>query len=598
MKTLWMKFFLILLFVSCSNSKTKTKSTLSIEDEVNQIAAPKKSVDFGPTISRSSSFIDRTDDYGLGEIQGVAFYAVDLNQDSWSDLVILPEYYSSPRFYLYEPMKKKFEKWENDPFPQPIKASFLIFADMNNDGVVDVLTAVLNQKSELSKIPVEYYLGEWRDKKISFKKSVGLLSLSPEPTSSISLLDVNLDGRLDFFMGNWFQDWKGKLVPTSDRLLIQTEKGFVESTDLLKGENVKTSAEYYSPSAKPTYGSSTCDVDQNGYPDIMTTSSAGYANKLWMNLPVSGTVDRQFNDIGMASGYGADPFGLLVATGGGRTFFSACTDYNDDGIMDIFLAELTHAYDHDGVDRSSILSGSKLDYPPSFVRTEYLREVQQENWNQGDKRGVWWDYNMDTRIDLLVDNSGFPPESRLVLFEQDETKAFSNVSREHGIDVVNPTGTILIDVNQDGKLDILTGQNNIRASDIKNRVYLFENVQPLEKIKRFRVTLEGKQANRDAIGSMIQLYYIKGKERIVQRRWYEFSQGGQASQNEKGLWFGVPSGHKFVGFKVRWPSKQTSSQRNGVVLEKMYPIDESKKDFRWVKLCEAGAVVDGPATCP
>ena len=134
--------------------------------------------------------------------------------------------------------------------------------------------------------------------------------------------------------------------------------------------------------------------------------------------------------------------------------------------MDIFLGELSHSYDNESVDRSSILTGSKESFPPFFIRTEYLSHTQTEQWNQGDRRGVWLDYNLDGRIDLLVDNSGFPPHSRLVLFEQDKDHGFSNISTKAGLDIVNPTGTITLDINRDGAPDILTSQNNIRNSEI------------------------------------------------------------------------------------------------------------------------------------
>jgi hypothetical protein len=74
-----------------------------------------------------------------------------------------------------------------------------------------------------------------------------------------------------------------------------------------------------------------------------------------------------------------------------------------------------------------------------------------------------------------VDNSGFPPYSRLVLFEQDENHSFFNISTNAGIDIVNPTGTVVLDINKDGAPDILTSQNNIRNSDIPPRLFLFQN---------------------------------------------------------------------------------------------------------------------------
>src|SRR5690606_21195559 len=117
-----------------------------------------------------------------------------------------------------------------------------------------------------------------------------------------------------------------------------------------------------------------------------------------------------------------------------------------------------------------------------------------ESWNQGDRRGIWVDFNLDGRVDLVVDNSGFPPYSRLVFFEQDETRAFFNVASQMGVDIVNPTGTITLDLNQDGRPDFITSQNNVRRAEIPPRLYVFEN-QLQTKGRAVKVHLSGSKSN-------------------------------------------------------------------------------------------------------
>jgi hypothetical protein len=407
-----------------------------------------------------------------------------------------------------------------------------------------------------------------------------------------------LDGWIDIFIGNWFESRNGQYYPVSDRLLRNNKGQFEEATTLLKDEAKKSPDQLYPPNAHPTYGSSSCDIDQNGYPDILTASSSGHKNKLWMNLGDSRTGERGFEDIGATTNYGSDPNGSLIPTGGGRNFFSACTDYNDDGMMDLFLGSLSHAYDNESVDKSSILTGSKETYPPYFVRTEYLSDATSESWNQGDKRGVWTDYNLDGRIDLVVDNSGFPPHSRLVMFEQDESHAFVNLAGQLGIDVVNPIGTISVDVNHDGLPDLITSQNNIRHSDIPPRLYLFENQNKIPGRKSLKVYLQGIKSNTEALGAMVMLYTKKNNQKIVQRRWNEYSQGGLTSQNEDGVHFGIGSGVEAVGVKVRWPFKVKSGFKQGQTIEKLYSLQGyMNKDFVEVTVCEDGKIMAGKISC-
>ncbi len=591
---------LILSLSGCSSppKKSADEESIKLSEELDSLSKKVQITNYGPTLKEGGSFTDKTNDYGLSNLVAVTFNAIDFTFDGLTDLVILPTYYSRPKFYAWNNGKKKFELWSHDPLPVDFKASFMLFYDFNKDKIPDLVSGVLNQRSEVSQIPVKLYIGEMGSGKLVFKEDPKAFSLPVEPTSGLTIIDYDLDGWADIFISNWFENKNNQYLPVADRLLRNVKGKFEDVTIVLKGEADKTANHLYPPNAKPTYGASTCDIDQNGYPDIMTVSSSGHKNKLWMNLKESRTGDRFMEDIGPVSNYASDPDGSLIPTGGGRSFFSACTDYNDDGIMDVFLGELSHAYDNESVDRSSVLTGSKETYPPYFLRTEYVSDATSESWNQGDRRGVWTDYNLDGRIDIIVDNSGFPPYSRLVVFEQDETRAFINVGPQLGIDVVNPTGTITLDVNQDGLPDILTSQNNIRKADITPRLYLFENNNKMIGSRAIKINLNGIKSNTDAIGAMVMLYTQTRTKKIVQRRWVEYTQGGLPSQNESGVVFGIGEGVEIVGAKVRWPFVKKNGFSSGEVLEKLYTLkDYPDKDYLELTMCEDGKVLNGKISC-
>lgn len=589
---------LIVLGCSTPAKKSEDEESIKLSEELDSLSKKVQTVNYGPTVKEGGTFADKTNDYGLKDLFAVTFNAVDFNFDGYTDLVILPTYYSRPKFYVFDPQVKKFKPWEHDPLPLDFKASFILVYDVNKDRVPDILAGVLNQRSEISQIPIKLYVGSVWDGKLKFTEDPKAITAPVEPTSSLTLVDYDLDGWPDIFVSNWYENKNKQYIPVADRLLRNNKGKFEDVTSFLKGEADKKSDQLYPPNAKPTYGASTCDIDQNGYPDIMTVSSSGHKNKLWMNITEPRTGERFFEDLGPVTNYASDPDGSLIPTGGGRSFFSACTDYNDDGLMDIFLGELSHAYDNESVDRSSILTGSKETYPPYFIRTEYLSDASSESWNQGDRRAVWTDYNLDGRQDLVVDNSGFPPFSRLVLFEQDETRAFVNVAPQAGIDVVNPTGTIQIDVNRDGRPDILTSQNNIRKADISPRLYLFENQNKTIGRKAFKIHLHGIKSNTEGIGAMVMLYTQTKNKKIVQRRWVEYTQGGLPSQNESGVHFGVAEGVEVVGVKVRWPYLKKSGYNSGEVLEKLYSLKGyTNKDFVEITVCEDGKVLSGKMSC-
>lgn len=592
---------LLFFLYSCASKKPATKEELDfkLDSELDSLSVKIKNENYGPSLKIPTGFVDKTEEYGLTGYKAIAMNAVDLNFDGHTDLVLMPNFYGRPVFLIFDPSERKFKPWDHDPLPNDFEASFILINDINNNKIPDLIVGVLNQKSEMQKHPIRLYDGKIENKKLTFSPDPNFIKLPPKPTSSISLIDYNLDGFLDIFIGNWFDRVGNDYIPSGD-YLIQNNKGasFEDVSAKLENEQRKTEAQIYPPESRPTYGSSTCDIDQNGFPDILTSSSNGHKNKLWMNLGEAAFGERLFKDIGPESLYAADPNGLLLPSGGGRTFFSACADYNSDQIMDIFVGELSHAYDNDSVDRSSILTGTKSTYPPYFMRTEYLSDVNSESWNQGDRRGVWADMNNDGRIDLLVDNSGFPPHSRLVLFEQDETKAFVNKALEYGIDFVNPTATITIDLNKDGRMDIISAQNNIRRADLSPRLFVFENNIPMNGNKAVRIHLDGTRSNSQGIGAMVMLYTMKEKEKFIQSRWVEYSQGGLPSQNESGVHFGVHSSHNILGVKVRWPIRRSKNDRLSEPLEKLYSLKEFLSgSLTEVTLCENGKVLRGKTSC-
>ena len=263
------KLMIILFYlfglVGCSSGIKKEEVT---KNSNVLIMKPKKFVDVGPSLKKSTVFKDRTYDYGLGNIKGRRFYAVDFNLDSFTDLVILESNYAIPQFYKFDSLKSKFIKLSYNPFSKNLKASYLNFIDLNNDGIKDVVVGLLNQKTELTKLPVRLFQGVFKDKKINYIEK-GFVSKKTDPTSSISVIDYNLDGKLDIFYANWFDYSLNQPIPEFDKLFKATSSfSFKEDSARLIGEKPKKNEKTLRLTARPTFGVSTCDLDQNGYPDM------------------------------------------------------------------------------------------------------------------------------------------------------------------------------------------------------------------------------------------------------------------------------------------------------------------------------------------
>ncbi len=500
---------------------------------------------------------------------------------------MLPKYFGVPEFYEFNSAKKKFQKLSYYPFGQKIQASFLNFVDLNKDGVLDLIVGTLNQKSEVKKEPLKIYKARRSKGRIRYREVTNFIQdkdlkkINDLALSSVSAFDYDLDGKLDLYLGSWFKYPKNGPVRILPDIFLKGDRfKFYNYSPVLYREYEKDESDYFLH-ATPTFATSTCDVDLDGFPDILTASSNGYKNKLWMNRYDGKRKVREYRDFGLMTGFAADQEGILELTGGGYTNFVSCFDYNNDQIMDIFVGELTHYYQGEKVDRSSILTGSRRNFPPKFYRTPYTHESNLE-WTQSDRRGVWGDFNSDGLADLLVDNSGYPPRTRLVLFEQQEDKSYLDKAPDRGIDIANPSGTIKIDINNDGRLDIITGQSDIRSSKISNQIFVWENQIPRNNNRSLRFFVRGRKSNFYGIGALVTLQTTKHKR--VQ--YLEYSRGPQASQNEEGAHFGLVPGERPIWVEVRFPYRY----KEGIMQRKFDLSGYKFKRFLDVTLCENGKI--------
>lgn len=577
---------LTLLFIAglpagCSHEKKINSGNQLIADKTEA----RKFV-MGPEVP-STEFIDRTADYGLSGVQGVHLYAVDVNRDGYTDLITLDDFLAAPKFYLFNPALKKFVISPN-PFDSIVRGSYMNFVDLNRDGIYDVIVGLLNQKTEMTQYPPRVFKGEITGSVIHYKEQAPLPT-SLLPTASVVALDFNMDGNLDLYLANWFSYKDKSPRPIADLLLKGEGFNFNDSSLSLRSEYDYNKNDKIYTNATPTFGASSCDVDKNGFPDILTSNSNGYYNKLWLNLD-----GQNFVNYGIESGYAADSDGNQGTMGGGNSFFNLCGDYNNDGLIDIVVGNLSRDSDPESRDKSSVLSGSSRSFPPKFIRSEFIHSTDLSKWSEGDRRGVWIDYNMDGLLDLIIDNSGFPPDSRLVFFEQAADHAYEDKSKNLGINIMNPAGTVTIDINHDGVMDFISGQSKTRAGDVENRIYVFENQTKRNNIGSVRFHLQAKNSNYHGISSGLWL--------TTNKRTYffnnEYNGGSIPSQNEEGAYFAYSKENPlFVG--VRWSYALPDRLNRLVPVVKKYNLSKLKLKgvHTELNLCEDGRILPRKKDC-
>lgn len=550
-------------------SKTKTKT------KTKKTAKPR---------AYEKAFQEVSNHLGLNDISGVRFYAVDWSGDGYTDLVILPEHYSAPVFYVFDKTSKKFKLEKKNILGKSLRASFLVFADLNKDGMLDIIVATLNQRTELTKRPLRLFV----HKKTGYQEALGAFPSLQMPTASITLIDINMDGLLDVYVSNWYNIKTEKMKLAPDRLLIANGSGlsFTDVSGLLEGEHEYQEKLKSYINSGPSFGSSQCDIDQNGYPDILVASSSGYANKSWFNLKKG--KGRILRNLAKKTGLSADIEGFHAPLSGGNSFYMICSDYNQDGIIDIAVGELFHSYDSETKDRSSILTGSSPAFPPRYIRTEYHKDDGSGSWSQGDRRAIWIDIDQDSYLDLIVENSGFPPKSKMIFFKQKSDHSFSDQAYDYNLDITNPSGIISLDFNRDGRLDLISGQHKIRSSRLKTKIFAFENKMTQRNYQNLKIVLRGKYANYHGLGSSV---FLKTNNHNYFQN-VEYAQGGLPSQNEEGVWFSFRKDEKPLNIKVRWPYLVKNKNGTQYPLTVNYSLDNVKFDQRttYLILCDNGKI--------
>lgn len=579
-------FLLALLILGSGCADKKIRPVVDVGGPREQTTA----YDINPATASGNYagiFVDKTDEYGLKDIQGVHLYAVDANNDGATDLVVLDDFLASPKFYFFDKKEKKF-KLGATPFNELVRASYLNFIDLDHDGVLDVIVGNLNQKSEVTQFPARVFKGTVTDKKLTYVQKT-ILPIGVLPTASIVPFDFNLDGEIDLYVANWFSQKDANPKPLPDSLLQGNGFDFTNISTQLQGEYEVSRIDKSYPNATPTFGASVCDVDRNGLPDIMTNNSNGYYNKLWLNID-----GKNFTNYGTLTGYAADTEGSADSKGGGNSFFSLCGDYNNDSFVDIVVGNLSKDSDAESRDKSAVLTGSTKTFPPKFYRTEIFPEEKSDNWSEGNRRGIWLDYNLDGLVDLLIANSGFPPTSRMFFYEQQPDHEYIDRAREMGVNMMNPSGMVSIDLNGDGVMDFISGQSKVRAGDINSRIYVFENQTKRHGKGSIRFHLQGKKSNYHGISSTLTFRTNKNS-RFGEAN---YAYGSLPSQNEEGVYFAFGT-ETPKNVEVRWSIGNADKLGRISPLIKIYNLQNlsGKGKHLELNLCEDGRVLSKNKNC-
>ncbi len=275
-----------------------------------------------------------------------------------------------------------------------------------------------------------------------------------------------------------------------------------------------------------------CDIDEDGWPDIIVANDT-VRNFLFHNIPgPDGT--RRFEECGQLAG---------VAYAEGKARGAMGVDWIDDYRPG----------------QRGVLIGNFANEPNTFLCLDDARRLQFSDMALAEgiagpsrellKFGViTFDCDLDGRQDLLTCNGHLEPEisqvQRSQHYEQ-PVQFFWNTGRsprgfepvtekEAGTDMFQPLvgrGCAFGSINNDGRLDVVVIGNGGPA-------WLFKNDVPTKNHwLRLKLEGDGKRSNRSAIGARVKVE----ADGLVQRREL-ISARGYLSQSELVLWPGRDAG--------------------------------------------------------
>ncbi|MCO5171789.1 MAG: CRTAC1 family protein [Planctomycetes bacterium] len=544
-------------------------------------------------------FVDVTLDRGLEAGDAHRNVFADLDGDGWPDLVIHKE-----RVYrnVADPRGgRRFLRLDGGLVPS--RPDLLALADLDDDGHQDALVAWrLDPTAPDWKDPgrrSHVRLLRHGTSGAAVVSSTVTFELPPEPLTCAAFLDFDLDGVLDLVTAGDYVAGGLPLEATPVRLYRGLGGGRFEEVTDRAGLTLRREPGH-EDSRRPVYGLTTADIDGDGWPDILVCAYGRQRNLLYLNRG-----DGTFVEAGIASGFAGDDdtsgvypeetkrwwkerFGQpredeRPFRANGNTFDAAVIDVDNDGRLDVFLAEITHAWAGSSSDRSALLAN--LGGARGALRFRRLPDAMPRrhlvpNWNQGDLYAGWTDADLDGWPDLLLASGDYPDEQRLRLFRQTGPLEFADVTAAAGIDVINAAQLSLADYDRDGDQDVITGLTNMRlppeqAEARTLRPVLLENRTPRAGRRSLTLRLVGRGAaaggaNRDAIGARV----VVEADGLRQTREVLGGHGHAGHQDSRELVFGLGRAPRVERVVVRWPSRTGTTVIEGLRPDRAYEVRE------------------------
>ena len=423
------------------------------------------------------------------------------------------------------------------------ESSGAVFFDFDNDGLLDLFVCNVGKYTTDERGPGGYYKGIERgfyshlnpalsERSLLYKNlGGGKFKLMPSSfldhiawSGDASFTDVNGDGYPDLYVLN---------MQGSDHFYLnQGGKGFVERT-----------IDYFPKTPWGAMGIKFFDFNNDGLLDLyitdmhsdMTTAqiqlqyskrpgsekvkSERFCRIEWTDEYLRGSSNSIFGNA-LWKNLGDGKYQEVSDQTGAETWWPwgpSVGDLNADGYQDIFVTA--------GM-------GYPFDYAPNNV---LLNERGARFINSEFTLGVEPRLGWRTVTDYFVlDCAGADKDHPLCQGRSGRVLVQGTVSSR---------SAVLVDIDDDGDLDIITNEMNDRPQ------VLISNLSDRKKIRYLKVKLTGTKSNRDGLGAVVKVI-VGGMTQTQQND----GKSGYLSQSSLPLYFGLGEATKIDRVEVAWPS--------------------------------------------
>ncbi len=597
-------------------------------------------------------FVDKSARYNLDaahlNVLGNRLAAVDINNDGYPDLIVHqvgqndrddPNNGVFKRRILLNVEKDGHRTFEDYTVQSKYgiipgtnklgrSAQFAVFADVDNDGDLDCFSGNYLDLGTHNPLPDRSIILLNNGKGIfSPAPASAVTPKDPMTTTAAAFVDYNQDGKIDLWVGFFYQMY-GYPLALQDRLYQGNGDGtFVDVTNKV---GLTTTAAGYKDGTnhRPTYGVTACDVDGDGDDDLLCSAYGRQLNMLWQNN--NGTFKNiahqvhfdadditDYSDNQFYACYcqhhpntcNPDPGTPLIQCPsqdywrpgiddqpwrlGGNTFTTLCADFDNDGDLDLYNAEITHWHIGKSSDPSQWLVNEKnANGGFRFIRPGRkamgIIRPHSGGWNEGDIYAVAADFDNDGNLDLFQPSSDYPGTHGW-LFRGDGKGKFEDMDANgnvSGLSLQRIGGVAVADFDRDGDLDVVVAFSTMRCDkncEFKHPVVRFFENQLNNRANWTSVRLVGagppNGANRSGIGAKV--YVTTGS--TTQLREISGGYGTFGIQNPINAHFGLGSHCQIDTLRVQWPDKaHTTMTFHNVVANYQVVIDEATGTLSYV----------------